>query len=316
MRTRFLREGYVANKVEHPGTVTILDDQVCEDGSVFLVMELLEGETLEDRRERAGSLPAHEVLSLADRLLDVLAAAHDKGIVHRDIKPENIFLTRDGAVKVLDFGIARMREMQATRLTLTSAGAIGTPAFMPPEQARGRWDDVGPRSDIWAVGATLFTLVAGRLVHEAETINELMLAAMTKPAPPLASVVPGVPPPLAGLIDRALAYDANLRWADARSMQTAARAAYQLIDRGNVVSGASGHAGGYPRPPAPSGRTRRRRAAPWAPRRRRTAASPRDCRRRAAPRGTRSPWSAAWATPPASPARRGHSPCSPSSAAW
>ncbi len=240
VRTRFLREGYLANKVEHPGTVAVLDDQVCEDGTVFLVMELLDGETLEDRRERQGSLPPHEVLSLADRILDVLAAAHDKGIVHRDIKPENIFLTRDGAVKVLDFGIARMRELQATRLTLTSAGAIGTPAFMPPEQARGRWDDVGPRSDLWAVGATLFTLVAGRLVHEAETMNELMLAAMTKPAPPLASVAPGVPPPLAGLVDRALAYDINQRWVDARSMQTAARAAYQLLDRGGVVSGASG----------------------------------------------------------------------------
>src|SRR6185312_7505302 len=183
VRTRFLREGYLANKVDHPGTVAILDDAVGEDGSVFLVMELLDGETVEDRRERTGVLPAHEVLSLADRLLDVLAVAHGKGIVHRDIKPENVFLTRDGQVKVLDFGIARMRELQATRLTLTSAGAIGTPAFMPPEQARGRWDDVGPRSDLWAVGATMFTLVSGRLVHHAETVNELMLAAMTKRAP-------------------------------------------------------------------------------------------------------------------------------------
>jgi len=263
VRTRFLREGYVANKVDHPGTVAVLDDQVCDDGTVFLVMELLEGETLEDRRERSGTLPAHEVLSLADRILDVLAAAHDKGIVHRDIKPENIFLTREGAVKLLDFGIARMRELQATRLTLTSAGAIGTPAFMPPEQARGRWDDVGPRSDVWAVGATLFTLVAGRLVHEAETMNELMLAAMTKAAPPVASVAPGVPAPLAGLIDRALAYDINQRWPDARSMQTAARAAYQLIDRASGPSGVSGAFPAYGAPlsrpmgaaPLPSGAT-------------------------------------------------------------
>jgi hypothetical protein len=240
VRTRFLREGYVANKVEHPGTVAILDDQVAADGSVFLVMELLEGETLEDRRERSGSLPAHEVLSLADRLLDVLGAAHEKGIVHRDIKPENIFLTREGQVKVLDFGIARMRELQAARLTLTSAGAIGTPAFMPPEQARGRWDDVGPRSDIWAVGATMFTLVSGRLVHSAETVNELMLAAMTKPAPPIGAVVSNLPPPVAALIDRALAYDFNARWADARAMQTALRAAYQSFDRTSIVSGPSG----------------------------------------------------------------------------
>jgi serine/threonine-protein kinase len=231
VRTRFLREGYVANKLEHPGSVAVLDDDVTEDGAAFLVMELLEGETLEDRRERSGTLPVHEVLSLADRLLDVLAAAHQKGIVHRDIKPENVFLTREGTVKVLDFGIARMRELQSARLTQTSAGAIGTPAFMPPEQARGRWDDVGPQSDIWAVGATMFTLLAGRLVHHAETVNELMLAAMTKPAPPLASMVPGIPGAVAHLVDRALAYDIKARWPDARTMQLALRAAYQSLDR-------------------------------------------------------------------------------------
>jgi serine/threonine-protein kinase len=234
VRTRFLREGYVANKVDHPGTVAILDDHAGDDGTVFLVMELLEGETLEARRERAGTLPAHEVLSLADRLLDVLAAAHDKGIIHRDIKPENIFLTREGAVKVLDFGIARIRELSAARLTLTSAGAIGTPAFMPPEQARGRWDDVGPRSDLWAVGATMFTLLIGRLVHQAETVNELMLAAMTKHAPPVLSIAPAVPAPIAALVDRALAYDQNARWADARAMQNAVRAAYSAFDRASL----------------------------------------------------------------------------------
>jgi serine/threonine-protein kinase len=174
------------------------------------------------------------VLSLADRLLDVLAAAHDKGIVHRDVKPENIFLTRDGQVKVLDFGIARMRELSAARLTLTTGGAIGTPAFMPPEQARGRWDDVGPRSDLWAVGATMFTLITGRLVHQAETLNELMLAAMTKPAPALAIVMPNVPPVVAALVDRALAYDIAARWPDARAMQAAVRAAYSGFDRASV----------------------------------------------------------------------------------
>ncbi|APR81605.1 serine/threonine protein kinase [Minicystis rosea] len=231
VRTRFQREGYVANKLEHPGAVGVLDDDTAEDGAAFLVMELLEGETLEDRRERSGVLPVHEVLSLADRLLDVLAAAHAKGIVHRDIKPENVFLTREGTVKVLDFGIARMRELQSARLTMTSSGAIGTPAFMPPEQARGRWDEVGPQSDIWAVGATMFTLLAGRLVHNADTVNELMLAAMTKPAPPLGQAMPGISPVVAHLVDRALAYDIKTRWPDARSMQTALRAAYQSLDR-------------------------------------------------------------------------------------
>src|SRR5262245_57872770 len=112
MRIRFLREGYAANTVDHPGAVRVFDDDVTDDGAAFLVMELLEGETLETRAERVGGkLSAGEVLLLADRLLDVLAAAHKKGIVHRDIKPDNVFLTTQGRLKVLDFGIARLREL-------------------------------------------------------------------------------------------------------------------------------------------------------------------------------------------------------------
>jgi hypothetical protein len=237
VRTRFLREGYLANKVEHPGTVAVLDDDVADDGGVYLVMELLEGETLEARRERLGRpLPFPEVLSIGDRLLDVLAAAHDKGIVHRDIKPDNIFLTRDGAVKVLDFGIAGLRALKGARLTLAGSGAIGTPAFMPPEQAHGRWDEVGPRTDIWAVGATMFSLITGRLVHTAPQLTDLMLAAMTQPAPPIASVMPGLPPPVARMIDKALSFDAKDRWADARAMQLALRAAYQEMGRLSMAS--------------------------------------------------------------------------------
>ena len=240
VRGRFLREGYAANKVEHPGTVAVLDDDVAEDGSVFLVMELLDGESLEARRERAGVLPPGEVLFIIDKVLDVLAAAHPKGIVHRDLKPENIFLCRDGVVKVLDFGIARVREASASgasnKQTMTNAGPMGTPAYMPPEQARGRWTDVGPRTDLWAIGATMFTLLTGRLVHEAETVNELLLAAMTKPAPSLASVMPGVSSALAGIVDRALAYSAADRWADAATMQGAVR----LVLRGLAIDATSG----------------------------------------------------------------------------
>src|SRR5262249_12850382 len=111
LRTRFLREGYAANVIEHPGAVSVLDDDVTDAGAAFLVMELLEGETLDQRWERmAGRLPAAEVFGFADQLLDVLAVAHTKGIVHRDIKPENLFVTREGTLKVLDFGIARVFE--------------------------------------------------------------------------------------------------------------------------------------------------------------------------------------------------------------
>ena len=115
-------------------------------------MELLEGESVHARVERAGGrLPLPEVLALADELLDVLGAAHGHGIVHRDIKPENLFLTRTGQVKVLDFGIARLLDGSGA----TSTGTVlGTPGFMPPEQASGRVRDIGPAADLWAAAAS------------------------------------------------------------------------------------------------------------------------------------------------------------------
>jgi serine/threonine protein kinase len=225
-RARFLREGYAANRVDHPGAVRVLDDDVAEDGSAFLVMDLLEGETLEARAAARPDfrLEMNEVLGFADELLDVLAAAHDKGIVHRDIKPENLFLTRRGELKVLDFGIARMREgADSARMTTTGA-ALGTPAFMPPEQALGNWDQVDARTDLWAAGATMFTLLTGRYVHDADTIQKMMLAAMTLPAPRLGLVRPDLPPELGQIIDGALAFDQAQRWPDARAMQHAVRA--------------------------------------------------------------------------------------------
>jgi serine/threonine-protein kinase len=226
VRGRFLREGYVANAVGHEGAVSVLDDDSAEDGSVFLVMELLEGETLEALSQGSdGKLPVETVVDLTLRLLDVLAAAHEKGIVHRDIKPENVFLTRSGAVKVLDFGIARIREMSQRDSVTQSGTSMGTPAFMPPEQARGRWAEVDARTDVWAVGATMFTLLTGRFVHEGETTNEVLLAAMTIAAPPVRSVAPDVPAAVADVVDRALSFEREARWADARAMENALRAA-------------------------------------------------------------------------------------------
>jgi serine/threonine-protein kinase len=228
IRDRFLREGYLANAVGHEGAVRVIDDDTAEDGSLFLVTELLDGETLEARRMRFdGHLDEDEVLSVVDQLLDVLVAAHDKGVIHRDLKPENVFLTRSGQVKVLDFGIARLRELSKRPDTATRAGeSMGTPAYMAPEQARGLWDDVDGRSDLWAVGATMFCLLAGRLVHQGRTTNEQLLSAMTHPAPPLRSVAIGVSALVANVVDRALAFNKAMRWPDARRMQESVRHAY------------------------------------------------------------------------------------------
>ena len=227
-RARFLREGYVANAVGHDGAVRVLDDDVSEDGSLFLVTELLTGETLEDRRVRSGGrLPEADVFAVVDALLEVLATAHPKGIVHRDLKPENVYLTRAGQVKVLDFGIARLRELSSSAPGTKTGLTLGTPDFMPQEQARGLWDEVDGRSDLWAVGATMFLLLSGRSVHEGRTANEVLLSAMMRPAPPLLAVAPGVSGYLAHVVDRALAYEKTARWDDARAMQTALRSAYE-----------------------------------------------------------------------------------------
>jgi eukaryotic-like serine/threonine-protein kinase len=234
VRERFLWEGYVANAVGHDGAVKILDDDADDDGSLFLVTELLDGETLEERRTRLGGrLSQDEVLVLTDRLLDVLGAAHRKGIVHRDLKPENVFLTRAGQVKVLDFGIARLRELSTARgLThgLTQAGTmVGTPAYMAPEHARGLSDEVDERSDLWACGAVMFCLLSGRNVHEGRTVNEQLVSAITRPAPSLASIAPDMAAGVARTVDRALEFSKERRWPSAFEMQEAVRAAYSEV---------------------------------------------------------------------------------------
>ena len=150
----------------------------------------------------------------------MLEAAHAKGIVHRDLKPENLFVTREGRLKVLDFGVARLREGASPTQTRTGA-VFGTPAFMPPEQALGRAAEVDALSDIWSVGATAFALLSGRYVHEGQTAEEMLVQAATKPAPALKAIAPDVPAPIARVIDRALASEKKDRWPSARAMKEA-----------------------------------------------------------------------------------------------
>jgi serine/threonine protein kinase len=236
VRDRFLWEGYVANLVGHDGAVRVIDDDVADDGSLFLVTELLDGETLEERRVRVGGrLPEAELLVAADQLLDVMVAAHAQGIVHRDIKPENVFLTRTGKIKVLDFGIARLRELASAGL---EAGVmIGTPAYMAPEHARGLFDEVDELSDIWACGATMFHLLSGRGVHDGSSVHEELANAMTQAAPALATIRPDVGSGVARVVDRALAFTKQERWPDMRSMQAAVREAY-LESHGSPITSA------------------------------------------------------------------------------
>ena len=226
-RARFLREGYVGNAVGHEGVVKVQDDGVTEDGCAFLVLDLLEGDTIEARRMRqGGSLPTEEVLEIADQALDALAAAHEKGIVHRDLKPDNVFLCTDGRVKLLDFGLARMKDLQSHGAEATKTGmTIGTPEFMPPEQAQGKRDEVDARSDVWGLGATLFTAITGKYVHDAKTLHEQLVASATMRPRSIRELAPHVPAAVAVVIDRALELEQHHRWESAREMQRAFRAA-------------------------------------------------------------------------------------------
>jgi serine/threonine-protein kinase len=147
--------------------------------------------------------------------------------VHRDLKPENLFVTSDGRIKVLDFGIARLREASAANRMTQAGDTMGTPAFMAPEHARGLWDEVDERSDIWAVGAVMFHLFSGSVVHDGRTLNEQLLNAMTASAAPLASAAPHVSEGVARIVDRALAFDRDARWPSAQSMRDAIRAEYE-----------------------------------------------------------------------------------------
>jgi serine/threonine-protein kinase len=227
---RFLREGYVANKVEHPGVPKVLDDDTADDGRVFLVMELLEGESIDKRMERRGALPTDEVLCIAEQVLDVLEAAHAKGIVHRDLKPDNFYVTHDGDVKVLDFGIAHLHELASQGTAATRVGDLmGTLEYMSPEQARAQWDQVDAQSDVWAVGAAMYTMLSGRPVHTAETVTAMLAIASHAVAKPLGEVVPGVHAKVSAIVDRALEFDKAERWPDAHSMRTAVRAAFPAI---------------------------------------------------------------------------------------
>jgi eukaryotic-like serine/threonine-protein kinase len=233
-RRRFLNEGYLSNRVKHPGAVSITHSDTAEDGSAYLVMDLLVGEPLDRRLHRTGPLPAAEVLRIADHLLGVLTAAHAQGIVHRDVKPGNVFLTRDGQVRLLDFGVARAIDGASTRLT-QSGIAMGTPAFMAPEQARAQ-EDLDGRTDLWALGATMFMMLSGRQVHSGPSLDAELLAAMREPAPALATTVLFAPRELAELVDRALAFEKELRFPDAPSMQRAVRRVAALLEGGKTTA--------------------------------------------------------------------------------
>ena len=222
IRDRFLREGYVANSVNHVGCVAVLDDDSTEEDAPFLIMELLEGETLSRRWKKLSKrMSVGEALRIADPVLDCLHACHAAGVIHRDLKPPNIFITEDGRVKVLDFGVAQLRD--ATAEKTRTGTALGTPYYMSPEQAMGLVDQLDGRADLFSVGAILHALITGQRIHNARTENEALILAATTPVPSVARIAPDLPVEVIKLIDKALAWDRRNRYENARDMQLAAQ---------------------------------------------------------------------------------------------
>ncbi len=221
---RFRTEAEATVRIGHPGIVKVFDFGELEDGTPYLVMERLHGESLADRLEREGALPPRDAASLLCTLLDALEAAHDKDIVHRDLKPENLFLARDGeqiAPKILDFGVSKILGSDAERVKLTRTGAlVGTPAYMAPEQAMGD-TAVDKRVDLWAMGVILYELVSGRLPYDGQNYNAMLVQIVTGRPRPVTDHVPTLDPALVALIERAMARHPRARFASARAMNDA-----------------------------------------------------------------------------------------------
>src|SRR6185436_2559249 len=179
---RFEQEARAAAALNHPNILAVFDIGA-HDAAPYIVMELLEGETLRERLE-AGPLPARKAIDYAVQIARGLAAAHEKGIVHRDVKPENVFITSDDRVKILDFGLAKLTQvesplmsesMMATGMRHTAPGMLmGTVAYMSPEQVRGAAAD--HRSDIFALGALLYEMITGRVAFQRDTAAETVTA--------------------------------------------------------------------------------------------------------------------------------------------
>lgn len=232
-RKRFEREARVTGALGHSHIVKVFDLGSMHDGSPFLVMEYLRGQSLAERLDDLGAMPAGEVIRVMGQVLDGLSAAHRKGVVHRDLKPDNIFLAETEVMatnlgrphpvaKLLDFGVSKSLDENALALTRTGA-VIGTPYYLSPEQARGD-SKIDHRVDIWAAGVVLYEALTGALPFDAPNYNRLMVNILSGDAPPPSSARPGLPNALDDIVLKALRRDRNERFADAKEMLNALRA--------------------------------------------------------------------------------------------
>jgi eukaryotic-like serine/threonine-protein kinase len=227
---RFLREARVAGVVNHPNIVDVHDVvQVERDGSLAMVMDLLEGEPLDRHLETHGRLPLGHTLRIMHPVLSALSAAHALGIVHRDLKPQNIFLAKGpaGAPKpmLLDFGLAKLTATAGvaaqTSVLTKEKQLLGTPQYMAPEQLYGEID-IDARTDVWAVGAVLFECLSGQRPLAGNNVGQVLRSLATREIPKIESLVPGLPPQFASMIDTMLTRDRVSRPATVQPVVAAA----------------------------------------------------------------------------------------------
>ena len=216
---RFQDEAGSTGRIHHPNVVTIYEAAQADDGTPYIAMEFLDGETLRDYLKERGGLPVEECAEILQQTAHGLNAAHKLGIIHRDLKPDNIFLTHgDGdelVVKVVDFGIAKLRESVTHTLT---GMVLGTPAYMSSEQASGvRSDQLDLRSDVYSLGIVVYEMLTGCLPFHSDTPLGYLRKHMLETPPPLRSVAPGlpVPEPVEAVVMKALAKDRDQRFASA-----------------------------------------------------------------------------------------------------
>jgi serine/threonine-protein kinase len=206
-KARFQREAEMLAGLNHPNVVEIVDWDQLTDGSPCMVLEYLHGATLRQRLVR-GPLPWDAIGRIGDQVMSALTLAHRNGITHRDLKPENIFMAIDDVgeerVKLLDFGVSKLRGM----LNVTGVfNMIGTPQYMSPEQAQGNSEQVGPATDVWAIGAILYELATGRAAYHADSLAATLMKITTEAPDPLPAFRNDAPPQFIDLIDRTLSLD-------------------------------------------------------------------------------------------------------------
>jgi serine/threonine protein kinase len=198
-RRRFLREARLAARVSHPNVVQVFDAGAADDGTPYIVMEYVDGESLAELLRRKGRLPPERAVAVTAQAAAGLAHAHAAGLVHRDVKPHNLLVTADGRVKIADFGIARAA--QETRLTETGT-VLGTAAYAAPEQTAGL--DVTAAADVYGLGACLYEALTGRPPYQFDSLAELA-GKREEPIPPVRELAPDVSEPLEELVMRCLA---------------------------------------------------------------------------------------------------------------